>query len=106
MLIGEQFTIESPGHKHLDYQEDDDGRDVVLDGQDIMPMLDIEETPVPGFGQPVFSSPEMLDPRSNGGIDDGDTPVEGQFGNLGCRKLPIGIPKFDTGRVLHVDRRV
>ena len=37
--------VEAPGHELLNDQEDDDGGDVILHGEDIVAVLNVEEGP-------------------------------------------------------------
>lgn len=61
--------VEAPGHELFDDQEDDDSGDVVLNGEDIVAVLDVKEAPE----------------NADDGVGDGDARVERELGDLGGR---------------------
>jgi hypothetical protein len=77
--------VVSPSQQHLDNQENQDCRDVILDRKDIVSILDIEE------------SPEDTHDR----VHERHSTVEGQFGNLSGSQLSIGVPECNDSLVVN-----
>jgi len=77
-------VVEEPGHEHLYDEEDEDGRDVVLHGEDVVAVQVVENPPA----------------DSEQGVDESEGGVEGQFHNLSGGKLAEGIAESDHGFVL------
>lgn len=76
--------VEQPGHEDLDDEEGQDGGDVVLDRQDVMPVLEIEKGPA----------------GTHEGVDEGQDAVERKLSNLSGGKLSVGIAELDNALVL------
>jgi len=79
-------VVEAPGHQHLEDQEDDDSRDVILDRKDIVPVLEVEKAPEHGHDK----------------VRDGDTTIEGQLRDLRGWKLSVRVPEGYDGLVLDI----
>lgn len=76
--------IETPGHKHFQDEKHEDGGDVVLHSEDVVPVLEVQKRP------------EAADDK----VCDGDAAVEGQLGYLGGWQLSVGVAERDDGLVL------
>ncbi len=62
-------VVEAPCHELLNDKEDDGCGNVVLHGQDIAAILDVEESPE----------------RAEDGVGDAEAAIEGEFGDLSSR---------------------
>ena len=80
-------VVEAPCEQHLHDEEDDDGRDVVLHGQDVVSMLHVEERPE--------------DPHDR--IYQRHAPIERQFRDLRGGQLAVCIAELDGGGVFGHD---
>ena len=79
-------VVETPGHEHFQDQEYQDGCDVVLHREDVVPMLEIQESPEDAYDE----------------VGDGDAAVEGQLRYLGGGQFSVGVTEGHDGLVLDV----
>lgn len=79
-------VVETPGHKHFYDQEHQNGCDVVLNCQNVVPILIVQETP------------EQEDDK----VYDCDAAVERELRNLRRRKLSVRIAEGDDGFIIDV----
>ena len=79
-------VVEAPGHKHFHDQEYQNGCDVVLDCQNIVPILVVQETP------------EQEDDK----VYDCDAAIEGELRDLRRRKLTVRVAERDDGFIVDV----
>lgn len=75
-----RIVVEAPGHQLLDYEEYDNGCDVVLDWEYVVTVLHIEKGPE----------------YSHNRIHDRQTTVEWKLGDLSCLELSVCVPEFDS----------
>lgn len=79
-------VVEAPGHEHFHHQKDENGCDVVLDRQNVMPVLEVEEAPE----------------AQNDKVYNGDAAVEGQLRNLCSWELAVRVAESDDSLVLEI----
>lgn len=76
-------VVEKPSHEDFDNEECQNSGDVVLDGQDIGSVLEVEECPAGGAE----------------GIDQSESAIEGEFGDLSGGELAVGVAELDDACV-------
>lgn len=76
MVVG--IAIEAPGHQLLHYEENDNGRNIILDRQNVVTVLYVEEAPE----------------DSQNSINYCEAAIERKLRNLSCLKFTICIPKL------------
>jgi len=76
--------VKQPCHEDLDDEESQDGGNVVLHGQNVMSVLEVQKGPS-GTAEGIYQSQGA---------------VEGQLGNLSSREFAVGVSELDNARVV------
>lgn len=73
------IVIKAPCHQLFDNEEQDDGCDVILHWKDVVSILYVKKSPENAYD----------------GVNDCDTCIEREFGNLGSGELAISVTKLN-----------